>query len=117
MHLAIIGCGLIGQKRANAISDKNQITICVDLVRERAEALARVLPAAEVSTDWQSVVQRDDINLAIISTTHDALAKISLAAVEAGKHVLVEKPAAICADELIPVIAMAKKKGPGESWI
>jgi predicted dehydrogenase len=109
MRVAIIGCGLIGQKRAKAIPPKGQVVICADLVMERAEALARTLPDAHATTDWEAAVQRADVDVAIVSATHDVLAKITFAAVEAGKHVLVEKPAALCAEELSPVIASAEK--------
>jgi len=58
--------------------------------------------------DWRMAVERRDVDIVIVSTTHDALAEITLAAVCAGKHVLVEKPAARRAAELAPVIAAAK---------
>ena len=45
----------------------------------------------------------------VVATTHDWLAPIALAAVESGKHVLVEKPAARSAAELEPVIAAARR--------
>jgi predicted dehydrogenase len=47
----------------------------------------------------------------VISTLHDSLAVITLAAIEARKHVLVEKPAARSARELEPIMAAARKKG------
>jgi predicted dehydrogenase len=53
-------------------------------------------------------VERRDVDIVIVSTPHDALADITLAAVCAGKHVLVEKPAARRAAELAPVIAAAQ---------
>ena len=61
---------------------------------------------------WRSAVERPDVDIVIVATTHDALAEIAHAAVEAGKHVLVEKPAvrAICA-EIEPVIASARETG------
>jgi predicted dehydrogenase len=46
----------------------------------------------------------------VIATPHDQLASIALAAVEAGRHVLIEKPAARCADELRPVAEAAKRR-------
>jgi predicted dehydrogenase len=45
----------------------------------------------------------------VISTLHDSLAPLTLAAIRAGKHVLVEKPAARSARELFPLLAAAKK--------
>jgi predicted dehydrogenase len=47
----------------------------------------------------------------VVATLHDSLAEITLAAAQAGKHVLVEKPAARCAAELEPVIAAVTQHG------
>jgi predicted dehydrogenase len=46
------------------------------------------------SSDWHATVARPDIDLVVVATPHDSLAEIARAAVTAGKHVLVEKPAA-----------------------
>lgn len=110
MNVAIIGCGLIGRKRAQALSDC-RLVVGVDRVKERAEALARMFPGTEFTTDWGTAVKRQDVDIVIVSTTHDALAEIALAAISAGKHVLVEKPGARRAAELDPVIEAAKSAG------
>ncbi|MBT2870862.1 Gfo/Idh/MocA family oxidoreductase [Streptomyces cellulosae] len=49
---------------------------------------------AEAETDWQALVERDDIDLVDICTPGDSHAEIALAALAAGKHVLCEKPLA-----------------------
>jgi predicted dehydrogenase len=51
------------------------------------------------------------VDVVVVATTHDMLAPITLAAVQAGKHVLVEKPGARRAAELDPVIEMARMTG------
>jgi predicted dehydrogenase len=109
MRVAIIGCGLIGHKRARVLKDC-RLVACVDAVGERAAALARTIPGALPFNDWRTVVERSDVDAIIISTTHDVLAEIALAAVTAGKHVLVEKPAARRAAELDAVIAAAQHR-------
>ncbi len=108
MNAAIIGCGLIGQKRARALGACS-LRVCADAVPERAAALARTVPGAEAVPDWHAIVERRDVDVVIVATTHDALAPITLAAVEAGKHVLVEKPAARNAAELEPIIHAAER--------
>ena len=52
-----------------------------------------------------------EVDVVVVATLHDTLAAITLAAVKAGKHVLVEKPAARSTAELEPVMAAAKKHG------
>ncbi|MCX7090640.1 MAG: Gfo/Idh/MocA family oxidoreductase [Legionellales bacterium] len=108
MNVAIIGCGLIGQKRAKTLGDHN-LVLCVDQISERAHALAQQHSGCEVHTDWQVAVNRADVDVIIISTLHATLADMTHAAVRAGKHVLVEKPAARCAEELDAVIETAQK--------
>ena len=110
LRAAIVGCGRIGERRARALTGC-RLVACADAVRERAESLARVFPDARAERDWQAVVDRSDVDLVIVSTTHDVLPAVTLAAVSAGKHVLVEKPAARRASELDPVIAAAERAG------
>ena len=108
MKVAIIGCGLIGQKRAKTLG-KCQLAACVDQVREKAENLAKQYPGCEVFTDYHEMLKRKDIDIVIISTLHSTLAEMALAAVKAGKHILVEKPAGRASKELDPVIAEMEK--------
>jgi predicted dehydrogenase len=111
MRVAIIGCGLIGQKRLRSLRPGDKVVAVADPVKERAQALAAQARDATVYTDWRQAVERADVDAVFVSTSNDALALVTLAAVEAGKHVLVEKPAARNADELIPVIAAAERRG------
>ena len=109
MKVGIIGCGLVGRKRASALGD-SRLVACADLVRERAETLARAVPGqVQVLTEWRALVDRPDIDVVIVATSHDMLAEVTLAAVSAGKHALVEKPGARRARELDPVIEAAKR--------
>ncbi len=108
MKAAIIGCGLIGQKRAKTLG-KCTLAVCVDQVKEKAEALARHYPGCVALTDWREAVARPDIDIVIIATLHASLAEIAHGAVQHGKHVLVEKPGGRKADELTKVIAEAQK--------
>jgi predicted dehydrogenase len=61
--------------------------------RDRAEALARTVAGAEATEDWRAAIDRPDVDLVIVATTNNVLAEIARAAIQAGKHVLVEKPA------------------------
>lgn len=108
-RVGIIGCGVIGHRRAEALG-RARLVACADLRRDRAEALARTAGSAEVESDWRRLVQRSDVDIVVVATTNDALAPVTLAAVEAGKHVLVEKPGARSAAELQPIMAAAARK-------
>ena len=111
MRVGIIGCGLVGLKRACALGEA-RLVACTDVATERAEALARATPGQpEVLPHWRAMVDRPDVDLVIVATPHHLLAEITLAAVLAGKHVLVEKPAARRAGELDPVREAARRTG------
>jgi predicted dehydrogenase len=104
--VAIIGCGLIGRKRAAALGPV-RLVACADLSLDRARSLAAETPGTEATADWRVAVDRPDVDVVVVATTNDALAPMSVAALEAGKHVLVEKPAARSVAELDAVIAAA----------
>ena len=108
MRVGIVGCGLIGQKRAAAMSG-DEITMVCDTDPERARSLAARVGARAVD-DWHRAVEgeRDAV---VVATSHDSLAPVALAAVEAGKRVLVEKPAARSLEELLPVRDAARRRG------
>jgi predicted dehydrogenase len=109
LRVGIIGCGLIGQKRAKSLGQGGRLVACADLLIERAEALAKPFAAA-VFSDWRALLQDADIDVVVIATLHDTLATMTLAALQAGKHVLVEKPAARSAQELRPVLAAFEER-------
>ena len=109
MKVGIIGCGLIGRKRAESLGSAATLVACADRDIERARGLA-AKASARASADWQSLVDADDVEIVVIATPHDSLAEITLAAVQRGKHVLVEKPAARSASELEPVVAEAERR-------
>lgn len=107
-NVAIIGCGLIGRKRADGLGSA-KLVACVDTNLERARSLATRF-GARAATDWREIVAAPDIDAVIVATVHDALAPITLAAIQHGKHVLVEKPAARSAAELEPLLAEAERR-------
>ena len=108
--VGIIGCGLIGRKRAHSLGSRGKLVGCADIDINRASALAKEFGASSMS-NWRELLSRRDIDIVIICTLHDTLAEIAIATIEAGKHVLVEKPAARAPSEL-SVVLQAEKKTP-----
>ena len=102
-RIAIIGCGLIGRKRLAALPAGAFAAAC-DLELGRAEQLVASARAGYATDDAARVLADPAIDAVIVCTLNAALAPLALAAIRAGKHVLVEKPGAISteqADELI----------------
>ncbi|MFC6066593.1 Gfo/Idh/MocA family protein [Streptomyces ochraceiscleroticus] len=75
-----------------------------DAVRAAADRLGW----AAAETDWRALIARDDVDLVDICTPGDSHAEIALAALEAGKHVLCEKPLANSAAEAEAMTAAAE---------
>jgi predicted dehydrogenase len=110
MNVALIGCGLIGNKRANSLRDC-KLLFCADKNFARAQTLAQQFSGCIAVENWWEILSRPQLDFVIVATTHDSLAEIALAAVAAGKHVFVEKPAARFSEELEPVMQEAKMRG------
>jgi predicted dehydrogenase len=107
MRLTIIGCGLIGSKRAAAAAGHEIVAVC-DPDSGRREHLAGQTSARAIA-DWREAIGVD-ADAVVIATPHDQLAQIALAAIEAGRHVLVEKPAGRRPAEVAPLVAAAKQR-------
>ena len=75
----------------------------------RTAAAAERLGWAATSTDWQDAVRRDDVDLVDVCTPGDTHAEIAIAALEAGKHVLCEKPLANSVAEAEAMVAAADR--------
>jgi len=110
VNIAIIGCGLIGQKRAKSLAG-GQLVACIDSNLKRAENLAVAFEGCVASVNLNEALDRANVNAVVIATPHDSLAQITAAAITAGKHVLVEKPAARHVSELKPLLELADKHG------
>lgn len=108
MNVGLVGCGLIGRKRALALGPHN-LLLAVDADIKRAQAVAALKGHMGVSVDFNDVIKDPRIDIVIVSTTNDKLAQISISAIKAGKHVLVEKPAGRNSKEIENVIKLAQK--------
>ena len=79
LGVGIIGCGLIGQKRAAALGSGGYLVACADINLSRAEQLANRYGALAYAS-WSDLLANPEIDLVVISTLHDSLAEITLAA-------------------------------------
>lgn len=75
---------------------------------DAAAAAAAKLGWSSTETDWRRLIERDDIDLIDICTPGDTHAQIAIAALEAGKHVLCEKPLANTVEEAERMAAAAR---------
>ncbi|MGQ0568012.1 MAG: Gfo/Idh/MocA family protein [Armatimonadota bacterium] len=86
------------------------VAIC-DVERTRAEEMSRQFGISEAAHDWQAVVSRDDLDVIDIATPSHTHHELAAAALEAGKHVLCEKPVAYDFRDTLRAADLAKRKG------
>ena len=98
-RVALIGCGLVGQKRLNLLPP-GSVTVTCDLQLARAQKLASQSPGCAATDSVEKTVTAPHVDVVMIATVNASLAPLAIQAVRAGKHVLVEKPAAISLREL-----------------
>src|SRR3954452_17046716 len=91
MRVAVVGCGLVGTRRAAAALKASDVVVVVaDLDVRRAAAVAETT-GARVAYDWQAALEAD-VDAVVVATFNRGLMPIALAALRARKHVLCEKP-------------------------
>ena len=100
MRVSIIGCGLVGAKRALAMPAGAEVAGLFDLDRSRAEALVSRLNDRAFIHDSVKDLLVERAELVIVATIHRDLAELAGEAVEAGCNVLIEKPGACRPEEL-----------------
>ncbi len=93
LGVAVIGCGLIGKRRADVAArhPKTRLVAVADVFEATAQELAAE-HHAEAFTDWRDAITAPGVDIVCVATPNAGLAEISVAALEAGCHVLVEKP-------------------------
>ena len=107
VRFAIVGCGLIGGKRAAALPRGSLTAVC-DVVPERAAALsAKAGPQCLATTSLPQLLDTNP-DAVIVSTLNASLGPVALACLQAGKHVLVEKPVTISLPEMDELVACAR---------
>lgn len=98
-RIGIIGCGGIANgKHLPSLSRLNNVKLVAfcDIVLDRAEAAASKygIEEAKVYSDYKELLQDQSIDIIHVLTPNDSHAEISIASLEAGKHVMCEKPMA-----------------------
>ena len=109
LRVGIVGCGLIGQKRAGALGSQDELLGVLDTVVERAEGLAAGF-GGRVCADLDELLALEP-DVVVVATTHDQLAPLAQRCLLAGAHVLVEKPAGIGTAEIVGLAETAAKVG------
>jgi len=112
MGVAVIGMGLIGERRARvaAVHPRSRLSVLVDTDARKAARLASEL-GCDSGTRWEKAVRRDDVDIVVVATPNNLLSPVGTAALRAGKHVLCEKPMAVRVKEAEGMVQEARRSG------
>ncbi|EMY33730.1 dehydrogenase [Arthrobacter crystallopoietes BAB-32] len=124
LGVAVLGYSFMGKAHSNAWRNVNAFydssavaqRVLVGRDADRVAAAAGRYGWAGSATDWRSVLERDDIHIVDICTPGHLHAELAAAALEAGKHVLVEKPLANSVAEAELMAAAAERAAAGGTF-
>ncbi|WP_229051966.1 Gfo/Idh/MocA family protein [Aeromicrobium sp. Leaf350] len=123
LGVAVIGYAFMGRAHSDAWRTVGAFRADLPLVRQQVlvgrdatevDRAARRLGWAESSTDWRSVLERPDVDVVDVCVPGHLHAEIAVAALEAGKHVIVEKPLAntiVEAEKMVDAARIARGRG------
>jgi predicted dehydrogenase len=120
INVAIIGCQFMGKAHSNAwknvtnffdVNFRPVLKVACDLNEATVSSFAAQWGWQETETDWKKVVQRDDVDVVVITTPPGVHRDIAVAAAKAGKHVFCEKPIALNSAEAQEMYEAAQEAG------
>ncbi len=115
IRIGIVGCGSVMQrpymsliKQLRAQGSVETVIAC-DIKEERRSLALDRFGFQRFSQDYHDVTTAGDVDLVLVLTSMPRRGPITRAALEAGKHVLVEKPMAVTLEEAAQIVALAKR--------
>ena len=119
MRVGVIGTGFARRVQIPALRlvPGTAVTAVSSGRAENARTAARELGIAHAFADGTELARSPEVDLVIVSSTPDSHARHAVAALEAGKHVLCEKPTALDAGEAEAMLAAARRRPDRIAWI
>jgi len=111
LRFAIIGCGNIGKRHAEQIQPIGKLVAVCDIIRSKAAELGEKYNTGSFSSIEELFAQKKTIDVAVICTPNGLHAQHSIYSLQAGSHVLCEKPMAIKSADCLAMIQEAEKAG------
>ena len=95
---AIIGCGWVAQEYVKAFQkdERSEVRALVSRNKANAERYRdRYNLKCTIETDASKMLRQDNVDIVVVTTPHNIHTQYVVAAAEAGKHVIIEKPVAL----------------------
>jgi len=100
---AIIGCGWVAEEYVKAFQKDQRSEVRTLVSRNRANAERyrdRYDLKCTIETDASKMLRQDDVDIVVVSTPHNVHTEYVVAAAEAGKHIIIEKPVALTPEDI-----------------
>jgi UDP-N-acetylglucosamine 3-dehydrogenase len=113
LRAVVVGLGVMGTNHARVLSTMPDVELVgvVDLDEERRAVARRTFPRARVDATLTEALAEGDVDVAAIAVPVEHLPTVAHAALDAGVHVLVEKPTAPSEEEALGLAAEAERRG------
>ena len=113
MKIAVVGLGYWGPNlvRNFLATDGVKNVVCCDIHPKRFEKIASRFHGVETTSDFDEVIRRSDIDAIVLATPVSTHYPLGMRALEAGKHLLVEKPLTLKTSDAEALIEAADKSG------
>lgn len=110
--IGVIGCGHWGPNHIRIFSQlkDSQVKFCADLDENRLAMIQESFPTVQTTTDYQDIIQSDEIDAVCVASPTNTHFDLTREALNAGKHVLCEKPLSLTVAECEELGALAEKK-------
>lgn len=120
LGIGLIGTGFMGKCHALAYGSvkavfgdvpATRLEVLCDVPAEKAEAFADQFSFARATSDWKDLIADPKVDIVCITTPNKVHKEMALAALEAGKHVHLEKPMALSLEDARQMLAVAERTG------
>lgn len=127
IRIGLVGYGFMGRTHTNGykrvgdffpeLQSRPVLQAVCGRTEDKTKAFADQWGYRSYETDWRKLIARDDIDAIDICTPNDQHAEVAIAAAQAGKMVLCEKPLARTTEESLPMVEAIEKAGvPNTVW-
>ncbi|MFC5447749.1 Gfo/Idh/MocA family protein [Paenibacillus aestuarii] len=110
IRFAIVGAGVISPFHARAIAHhpEAELVAISDVIQDKAQSMADEYGIPHVYADYKEMLKRDDVDVVSVCVPSGMHAEVTIAAAQAGKHILCEKPLDITSDKMSQMIAAVR---------
>lgn len=106
---AVVGCGYWGKNLVRTFANLSDLRLCVDSDDGVRARIAAAYPEVATAAEFEVALGDEEIDAVVLATPAPAHAEMAISALQAGKHVFVEKPLALTVEDAERIVATAER--------